>query len=439
MLAARSRPTRWRNRRAFRIRPRTRTGDEPAAAPTYRPRDQFWPYADLEEEPSDEELARLDPDLQDALFEQPARSAVLVHARVRAVRRPRLRQVGGSGPREQRLPRSRHGRAACGTVPVSRRTRCWRCAICGRSSDGSTRARCSSTTGRCRTRASSGCRSSGICFHASGPRIRHSNTTCSKLEADLRKLEAEYNMFFAGQLPRPPWETRTRVEQSVKRLDATAPISGTYAERFRLQTLQSRFATFVELWDRGLRAREEGRPGPFARRAMSAPRPTAGAPRRPGRLRHRLRRSHRDEMDKLQRALRAPHRRPPGARRVRRCRSTSSPGSSATRSPCFKKRGAPEVAFRVAVHDGKDHVHRPRPQGLACRLTDGRSDRSVVPWEIGRREESRGGRGRPGDRQKRRLDLDDVAGLRALGAVDDLELDRLAFLERPEPVALIAE
>jgi hypothetical protein len=47
---------------------------EPAAAadtPRYRPRDAFWPYADLDEEPSDEELARLDPDLQAALFERP--------------------------------------------------------------------------------------------------------------------------------------------------------------------------------------------------------------------------------------------------------------------------------------------------------------------------------------------------------------------------------
>src|SRR6478672_8063327 len=34
------------------------------------------------------------------------------------------------------------------------------------------------------------------------------------------------------------------------------------------------------------------------------------------------------------------------------------------------------------------------------------------------------------------LDLSDVAGLRALGAVDDFELYRLAFLERTEPVAL---
>src|SRR5258706_10149987 len=34
------------------------------------------------------------------------------------------------------------------------------------------------------------------------------------------------------------------------------------------------------------------------------------------------------------------------------------------------------------------------------------------------------------------LDLGDVAGLRALGAVDDFEFDRLAFLERAEAVAL---
>jgi hypothetical protein len=38
---------------------------------TFRPRDQFWPYADLEEEPSDEELSKLDPDLQAALLENP--------------------------------------------------------------------------------------------------------------------------------------------------------------------------------------------------------------------------------------------------------------------------------------------------------------------------------------------------------------------------------
>jgi len=36
--------------------------------PKYRPLERFWPYADLPEQPSDEELAAMDPDLHEALF-----------------------------------------------------------------------------------------------------------------------------------------------------------------------------------------------------------------------------------------------------------------------------------------------------------------------------------------------------------------------------------
>lgn len=39
-----------------------------ATPPEYRPLERFWPYADLPEQPTDEELASLDPDLQEALF-----------------------------------------------------------------------------------------------------------------------------------------------------------------------------------------------------------------------------------------------------------------------------------------------------------------------------------------------------------------------------------
>src|SRR5262245_11258051 len=38
------------------------------SAPKYRPLERFWPYADLPEQPTDAELAALDPDLHDALF-----------------------------------------------------------------------------------------------------------------------------------------------------------------------------------------------------------------------------------------------------------------------------------------------------------------------------------------------------------------------------------
>jgi hypothetical protein len=89
------------------------------------------------------------------------------------------------------------------------------------------------------------------------------------LAADLKQLEAEYNMFFAGRRPRPPWETRGRVEAVLKRWDRG--VIETSAERFRFQTLQARFARFVNLWDRWQRAREEGRPGPFWQPAPKAP------------------------------------------------------------------------------------------------------------------------------------------------------------------------
>jgi hypothetical protein len=45
-----------------------------SGAPAYRPRERFWPYADLPEEPTPEELAALDPDLHAALFGEPPRA-----------------------------------------------------------------------------------------------------------------------------------------------------------------------------------------------------------------------------------------------------------------------------------------------------------------------------------------------------------------------------
>ena len=95
------------------------------------------------------------------------------------------------------------------------------------------------------------------------------------LEIEMRRLEAEYNMYFAGRSPRPPIETRRRVTGLVRQLDRQH--LSNYAERFRFTALQTRFQSFSELWDRSMRARDEGRPGPFPARptqssaAASAP------------------------------------------------------------------------------------------------------------------------------------------------------------------------
>ena len=97
------------------------------------------------------------------------------------------------------------------------------------------------------------------------------------LAAGLRQLELEYNQFFSGRLPRPPWETRKRVEALVKKWDRGYIQAA--ADRFQFETLQRRYRTFIDLWDRGLRAREEGRPGPFVApappRNIEPPKPQA--------------------------------------------------------------------------------------------------------------------------------------------------------------------
>jgi hypothetical protein len=95
-----------------------------------------------------------------------------------------------------------------------------------------------------------------------------------QLEAEIRRLEAEFNMFFAGRLPRPPWETRARVAALVKKYDQSF-IRNT-ADRFRFESLQSRYQKFIDLWERQMTNRELGRPMPGARRSEPPP-----PPRRP--------------------------------------------------------------------------------------------------------------------------------------------------------------
>src|SRR3954454_16018372 len=90
------------------------------------------------------------------------------------------------------------------------------------------------------------------------------------LAAGLKQLEAEYNMFFSGRAKRPPLETRNRVAALVKKWDRG--YIQTAMDRFQFDTLQRRYQTFIDLWDRGLRSREEGRAGPFAQPPARAPR-----------------------------------------------------------------------------------------------------------------------------------------------------------------------
>ena len=99
------------------------------------------------------------------------------------------------------------------------------------------------------------------------------------LEAELRRLEADYNMFFAGRLPRLPWDQRARVDALMKRYDRMQ-IKNT-GDRFRFQTIQSRWAAFAELWDRQLKAQEGGRRGRGERPGVRGGAPPSPAPSGP--------------------------------------------------------------------------------------------------------------------------------------------------------------
>ena len=92
-----------------------------------------------------------------------------------------------------------------------------------------------------------------------------------QLESEVRRLEAEFNMFFAGRLPRPPWETRARVAALMKKTDQSF-IRNT-ADRFRFESLQNRYQKFLELWERQMTNRELGRPTMGGRKPEPPPPP----------------------------------------------------------------------------------------------------------------------------------------------------------------------
>lgn len=99
------------------------------------------------------------------------------------------------------------------------------------------------------------------------------------LERGITALRIEYERFFGGELKRPPVQPRRALEATLRRL-GNSDIEKA-AERFRLQSLQSRFNSFVELWEKRMQVREEGRTGPARRLAATVPEVAAPAAARP--------------------------------------------------------------------------------------------------------------------------------------------------------------
>ncbi len=168
------------------------------------------------------------------------------------------------------------------------------------------------------------------------------------LEVEMKRLEAEYNMFFAGRLPRPPWETRKRVEALVKKYDRSHIQN--YGDRFRFLTLQSKYAAFIDLWDRALRAKEEGRSGPLVHKRADKP---AEAKQPENRILHVASFTdplqEQDKLHDLYNSL-AEARRELGEEALPFHKFADLVKGQVKK---LREGGSPEVAFRVAVKDGK--------------------------------------------------------------------------------------
>ena len=87
-----------------------------------------------------------------------------------------------------------------------------------------------------------------------------------RVDVMLRQLQVKWELFFNGAERKPPSELQTQVETLIKRLNNSEIRNN--GDRFRFQGLSARYTTFNELWQKRLRAREEGRA--FGRHGIKA-------------------------------------------------------------------------------------------------------------------------------------------------------------------------
>ena len=86
-----------------------------------------------------------------------------------------------------------------------------------------------------------------------------------RLDLDITKLKIQFDLYFAGSVPRPPTSQRDALEKQVKQMLFNVKSVG---ERFLYNSVLNKFNAYSELWLKALRTKEEGAHlHPLARRA----------------------------------------------------------------------------------------------------------------------------------------------------------------------------
>jgi len=185
------------------------------------------------------------------------------------------------------------------------------------------------------------------------------------LEDSVRRLNAEYDAFLYGSASRPPVQSRRAIEATMRRLNGLDTMSA--AERYRFSTLQGRFTTLTERWDRLQDEKEAGRRpglyGHFREAAGAAPegaRPNAAAPASVQPERPAVAGQHdRDLFDRYVAAKKARGEDVSGYRL-----DGFLEGLERERRKVRERLGASEIVFEVAERDGRVRlVARKKPRG----------------------------------------------------------------------------
>lgn len=79
----------------------------------------------------------------------------------------------------------------------------------------------------------------------------------TRLEDDARRLKVEFDIFLSGGAKRPPYDTKNRVESTIKRIADDRSL--TFAQRYRYNSLVARYTSLRDVWRRTMQDRESGR------------------------------------------------------------------------------------------------------------------------------------------------------------------------------------
>ncbi|MEP6992886.1 MAG: MXAN_5187 C-terminal domain-containing protein [Acidobacteriota bacterium] len=184
------------------------------------------------------------------------------------------------------------------------------------------------------------------------------------LEEALRRLNAEYDAFLYGTtVVKPPQQSRKKVQEMFRQLNALDSMPA--AERFRLTTLQGRYAILTERWDRLQGEKEAGRrPGLYGHFGETGP-STPAAPNTPPPA--SVQEEHRavpggSERDLFERYLAAKKARGEDVSGYRL--SGFLEGLERERRKAGERLGGGEIVFDVAERDGRVRlIAKKKPRG----------------------------------------------------------------------------